>query len=141
MSRHHSPHSHRHHEHAHPRQLARFDGLQGGQTGFLMLVAASDDVLELQLGADFVRLTRTQATELGCAVTAFLDLEEDERSGRPFRREPRSDRAPNNAEVVVQEVVEIVDELMTTERSPSSPPPSDEPRGPEVKRRGRGRSS
>jgi hypothetical protein len=97
-----------------------------------MLTAASDDLVDVQLGADFVRLTRAQAAELGCAVSAFLDLEEDERSERPVRREPR----PEQVETVVREVVEIAEELMTTERSPSSPPPSHEPR-----RRGRGRSS
>jgi hypothetical protein len=131
VSKHHPPHSHHHRHPPYPRQFLRFDGLQGGQYGFLVLTANSDDALDIQLGADFVRLTRAQVADLGCAATAFLDLEEDERSERPVRREPRSEP---RRETLVQEVVEIAEELMTTERSPSSPPPSHLPR-----RRGRAR--
>ena len=141
--RHPQPHSHPPHSHRHPppypRVLVRFDGLQGGQSGFLALTASSDDLADLQLGADFVRLTRAQAAELRGGLVAFLDLEEDERSERPPHRQHYPEGPHPTVlvkEVVGEAVEEIVEELMTTERSPSSPPPSHEPR-----RRGRGRSS
>jgi hypothetical protein len=142
--RHPRHHRRRHHEKPYPHQYLRLDDLQGGQYGFLVLNADSDDALDVQLGGDFVRLTRQQAALLGNAVTTFLAEEEEEApsSARPPPSGLPSDRS--RPQVMVEDAVEagveavegIAEELMTTERSPSSPPLPIMPR-----RRGRGRSS
>jgi len=102
-----------------PRQIARFQHLQGGQYGTLVLIALTDDTLELQLGGDFVQFTREQAEDLRDAVQKFLCLEEEEEERREYREEER-------AEEIAEEVVEVVEELL--ERAPASERPSEPPR-------------
>ena len=94
-----------------PHHLVRFLNLQGGQYGALELVALSDDVLELQLGGDFVRLTRKQAEEMLDGVQKFLALETHERHRRREREtregeEEERERRGGVVETVAQEVLE-----------------------------------
>ena len=111
-----------------PRQIARFQHLQGGQYGTLVLIALTDDTLELQLGGDFVQFTREQAEHLRGAVQKFLCLEEEEEGRREHREEER-------AEEIAEEVVEVVEELL--ERTP----PSDRPSEPPPRRRKKARAT
>lgn len=92
-----------------PHHLVRFQDLQGGQYGALELVATSDDVLELQLGGDFVRLTRKQAEELLDGVQKFMALESHERHrrrARETREEEEEERERGVVETIAQEVLE-----------------------------------
>src|SRR5437016_4144062 len=88
-----------------PRQIARFLHLQGGQYGTLVLMALTDDTLELQLGGDFVQFTREQSEDLRDAVQKFLCLESEEAERR---ERPEKERA----EAIAEEVVEVVEELL-----------------------------
>lgn len=115
-----------------PRPIALFRHLQGGQYGTAELLAITDDVLELQLGADYVRFTREQAERLRDAVQKFLCLENEEEERRERRPgERREEREEEIAEEVVEERVERVprsDRSPPSDRPSERPPPSEPPR-------------
>ena len=113
-----------------PRPVARFVQLQGGQYGTVDLLAITDDVLELQLGGDFVRFTRDQAEDLRDAVQKFLCFEKEEEERRERRAGGRREECEEEEELV-EEVLEVAEELL--ERAP----PSDRPSEPPPRRRKR----
>lgn len=61
-------------KHRLPKTIARLTGLAGGQYGMLQLIARRVDLLELELGNDFLELSREQAGTLRDALQRFLDL-------------------------------------------------------------------
>jgi hypothetical protein len=100
------------HHKRYPRPIARFLHLAGGQYGTADLIAISDDILEFQLGGDFVRFSREQAEDLGDAVRKFLHLEEEEDERRVVK--------------AVEEVVEAAEDLADDKlRERDSEPPSE----------------
>jgi hypothetical protein len=98
------------HHRRYPRPIARFLHLAGGQYGTADLIAISDDILEFQLGGDFVRFSREQAEDLRDAVHKFLRLEEEEDERRVVE--------------AVGEVVEAAEDL-AEDRARDSEPPSE----------------
>jgi len=77
-----------------PITIARFFDLQGGLYGTIDLIAKNEHHVELQLGGDYVRLTRHQAKELQDALQAFRDLEcdDDDDQHRDSERHHESSR-------------------------------------------------
>ena len=56
-----------------PQKLLSFRNLQGGQFGSIDVTAISDDLVELDFGADFDRLSPTAARRLVHALNDWLD--------------------------------------------------------------------
>lgn len=56
------------------QQIVSFKNLPGGIYGSLVLLAITPEVLEVRLGADFVRLSREEVKGLGRAALVFLEL-------------------------------------------------------------------
>jgi hypothetical protein len=113
----------RKHHSCYPVTVARYFNLQGGTYGTIDLIAPDDDHLELQLGGDFVRLTRNQVEELRCGLKSFLDLEwrEPPPSSRP------SDRPPSEGGIgkAIKHIAGEVAEAIGVRSDPEAPSPDD----------------
>lgn len=97
-----------------PKQIARLDGLEGGQFGEVILKALTRHRMELEMGDDFVTFTRAQATTLRDAVTRFLDLDRECEEHREERREERNEE--HELGHAVQEIADVVAHEIAEER-------------------------
>jgi hypothetical protein len=57
--------------HRYPQTLVNLRNLEGGTYGSFALIARSRDILEIQLGTDFVRISADGAAQIGEVMTRF----------------------------------------------------------------------